>query len=80
MREGHIERRLVLENLGNAVQLWWALLAPTVRLLRERGGELMIHEHFEWLASMLAEMDRVSGSTLVCDDAYLGRHLLALSP
>lgn len=75
VRAGHIDRRLVFEYLGNAVQLWWALLAPTITILREREGEPMIHEHFEWLASAIAAMDRASGSALVYDDAYLTRHV-----
>ncbi len=75
VRAGHIERRLVYEYLGNALQLWWAWLAPTVKSVREHEGDPLIHEHFEWLAGRIADMDRAAGATLTYDEVYLAAHL-----
>ena len=75
VKAGHINRRLVHEYFGNSIQLWWGWLGPSVKFWRESEGEPGIHEHFEWLAHRVAEMDREAGAALIYDEAYLTERL-----
>ncbi|MEO6207482.1 MAG: hypothetical protein ABIP77_05970 [Candidatus Limnocylindrales bacterium] len=42
---------------------------------RERIEDPRVYEEFEWLAGLMAEMDRKAGNTKVFDEAYLARQL-----
>jgi hypothetical protein len=61
VRGGHIDRRLVW-TFGRMCQDWWAKLAPFIGDERVREGGPLIYEHFEWLAGVMAEMDRKAGA------------------
>lgn len=71
VRAGHLDRRLVYEYLGGQVQLWWALLAATEKRWRDSERDSSIHEHFEWLADVSADLDRSAGTPLAYDEAHL---------
>ena len=72
VRAGHVDRRLLYENLGSQCQRWWAALAPFQRRTRIERGDPRLGEHFEWLASVMAEMDRnVRADVPPYDYAYL---------
>ena len=63
VRAGHVDRRIVYDDLGGACRWWWAVLAPNIRRFRIETGELNSSEHHEWLASIFAVMDRQAGVT-----------------
>ena len=71
IRAGHIDRGLVYESLGNNYRWWWAALAPWARRVRTEDGDPSIYEHFEWLTSVMAEMDGKAGLGPSYDEAYL---------
>ena len=71
VRAGHIDRRLVNEYLGSTIGLWWAWLTPTTLRERERTEQPRNNEHFEWLAGVMAELDRKAGEGPTFDRAYL---------
>jgi uncharacterized protein YaeQ len=74
VRSGHIDRRIVYAYVGNSVRLWWALMTPNVHRLRELQQDTGIYEHFEWLADLIAAMDRQAGFMRTYDDeAYLAQ-------
>jgi len=60
-RGGHLDRKLLWNDLSAACELWWAVLAPFVRRWRTAEGDLRYWENFEWLAGLMAEMDRRAG-------------------
>jgi hypothetical protein len=72
VRSGHIDRRIVYAYLGSTVRLWWALLTPNTRRLRELQQDQAVYEHFEWLAELMTRLDLQAGLTTdYDDDAYL---------
>jgi hypothetical protein len=71
VRSGHIDRRIVYAYIGSIVRLWWALLTPNTLRLRELQRDAAIYEHFEWLAELVAGMDRSAGSMAPYDEATL---------
>jgi hypothetical protein len=78
VRSGNIDRRLVYAYVGNSVRLWWVLLLPNAKRLRELQEDPNIYEHFEWLAGQMALMDRDAGVTVSYDDeAYLAKVIQA---
>jgi hypothetical protein len=56
------------------MQDWWAKLTPFIRDERVREGGPLIYEHFEWLAGVMAEMDRKAGAPTL-DDAQFASGL-----
>lgn len=60
-RAGHIDRKPLWNGQTIRCQSWWATLAPFVRRLRAEDGDPLIYEGFEWLAGLMAEMDRRAG-------------------
>ena len=52
-------------------QRWWMLLADHAQRYRDEDGDSAIFEDFEWLAGLMAEMDRQTGKARV-DKAIAG--------
>jgi hypothetical protein len=59
---GHLDRRLLYTQYGNACQLSWALLAPHTRALREHDHDPTLYADFEWLVGVLDGFDRRAGA------------------
>jgi hypothetical protein len=64
---GHIDVKLLWEFDGIGPQIWWQVLAPWTRARRESRGRSYF-EHFEWLASRMADLDRRAGEPVVSAD------------
>jgi len=75
VRDGHIEPRLVNEYFSTMIRTWWARLAAVTVAYRVEAGAPEAWEHFEWLATRMADMDRKAGRTQAFDEAYLVRTL-----
>jgi hypothetical protein len=75
VRDGHIEPRLVNEYFSTMIRTWWARLAAATVASRVEQGAPEVWEHFEWLATRMADMDRKAGRTQAFDEAYLVRTL-----
>jgi len=76
VRAGHVDRDLVYGTLSFVCRAWWVTLAPHTRRLRETYAEA-VGNHFEWLAGVMAEMDRKAGVTSRYDEASLASTLEA---
>jgi len=55
--------------------MWWGWTAPIVKAERQRREAPWIGQNFEWLAYLMAEMDRKAGRMTPFDDTYLSRML-----
>jgi hypothetical protein len=75
VRQGHIDRRLLHENLGGAPQWWWAALATWARQVRLDTHQPAAGEHFEWLAGQMAALDRERGTSTDYTDAFIASTL-----
>ncbi len=75
VRAGHVDRRLVYESFTAPCRAWWATLAPIVRRLRIEAADPRLSEHHEWLAGVMAEMDRKAGVDISFDEAYVASTL-----
>ncbi|MDO8483354.1 MAG: hypothetical protein Q7S35_00225, partial [Candidatus Limnocylindrales bacterium] len=75
VRAGHVDRRLVYENFGSRCRWWWVALAPNTRRARMEAKDPTVGEHFEWLAGVMAELDRKAGVGVPYDDAHLASTL-----
>ena len=75
VRSRNLDRRAVYDQFSFGVQHDWARLRQFVGRLREETGMPEIYEHFEWLATQMARMDRVKGHEIVFDEAYLAARL-----
>ena len=75
VRAGHVDRRLVHDFLGDRCRWWWAVLAPYTRRLRIETGDRQRKEHLEWLAGVMAELDRKAGVDIPYDEAFIARRL-----
>jgi hypothetical protein len=74
VRQGHIDRRLLHETMGNGCRRWWAALQPFVERVRTEVGPRAA-EHFEWLAGQMADLDRHVGDATIYDAEYIARTL-----
>jgi hypothetical protein len=70
-RSGDIDRKTLYPGYGLHAQAWWAILAPYVRQKRAEQGNPHNFEDNEWLAGIMAEMDRQAGRP-PADEAMLG--------
>jgi len=75
VRKGHVQRDIVSAYLGSAVELWWVILGPYARQLRQSQNDAAIYEHFEWLAGIMAEMDRRAGQAAGFDQTTLTQRI-----
>jgi hypothetical protein len=60
-RAGHIDRKLLWDANGNDVRLWWVSLKPWVETQRSQLDDPTLLENIEWLAGVMAELDRRAG-------------------
>lgn len=67
-RAGHIDRKLLWDANGNDVRLWWVSLRPWAEAQRTQLGDLTVLENFEWLAGVMADMDRRAGHETLSED------------
>ena len=74
-RTGHMNRQFVYDQWTVLAQTWWARLLPSAMAWREREQEPGIWVEFEWLAQMMAEMDRKAGVSRDLSPDALTRHL-----
>ena len=70
-RSGDLGRKALYTSSRVICQRWWLTLAPHALRSREEAGDGAIWEDFEWLAGLMAEMDRRTGKATV-DAASLG--------
>lgn len=75
IRAGHVDRDLVYEYAGARYQWWWVVLAPNVRRARTEAEDPAVAEDFEWLAGVMAKMDRKTGVLALYDEARLFKTL-----
>ena len=66
-RRGHIDLKLLWEFDSEGPQGWWLLLASRTRKRRETRGPKLL-EHLEWLAGVMADMDRRAGERVLGPD------------
>lgn len=72
-RAGHLDYKL-LWRFSSGPQYWWLLLAPWALKRRIDTGEPAFLEDLEWLAGVMAELDRRAGRhVLTADDVALIR-------
>jgi hypothetical protein len=69
VRAGHVDRTLVNQYFDASIRSWWGWLEPSTRMARKRDDDPAIYENFEWLAGLMAEMDRKAGKTATFDEA-----------
>lgn len=69
VKAGHVDRVLVNQYFDASIRAWWGWLEPATRVARERDADPAIHENFEWLAGLMAGMDRKAGKTATFDEA-----------
>jgi hypothetical protein len=60
-RSGRLDAKLLWNGSGDECPLWWANLAPLARRRRTENGMTLFFKDFEWLASLMAEMNRRAG-------------------
>ncbi len=63
VRAGHVDRALMYDTLRASCRQWWAMLAPYLRRIRVETGVMGGGDHFEWLAGVMADMERKAGAT-----------------
>lgn len=64
VRRGHLDARLLWDGSGGSCQAWWVVLEAWTQRGRAESGPAY-GENFEWLAGVMAELDRRTGSTAV---------------
>jgi hypothetical protein len=64
-RDGHRDTKLLYQLQPQIPQIWWLLLAPWIRKGRAEFGDLRLYENFEWLAGVMAAMDRRAGAPAI---------------
>jgi hypothetical protein len=75
VRSGHVDRRLVYSSFSVVIGAWWTWLTPTVLRWRTDENDADTWDDFEWLARLMADMDRKAGKQRVFTDAYLRKTL-----
>lgn len=73
-RDGHLAAAAVWGFGGNSCRFYWELLLPCITRWRADEGNTLF-EHFEWLAGVMADMDRRAKMTVIYDEARLTRDL-----
>jgi hypothetical protein len=67
VRTGHMDRGIFYEQLGDQVQVWWALMNPDRKASRVKAARPTGWHDFEWLAAMAVEVDADRGQTAAPD-------------
>jgi hypothetical protein len=60
---GHLDAKLLHSFNGGACPVWWTALAPFVRKVRIQNADPTEYSKFEWLAGVMAELDRRAGAS-----------------
>jgi len=71
VRAGHVDRKLVYEYMGSRCRWWWTALAADTRRAREVAQDPAVGEHFEWLAGVMAQLDKEGNVGAPYDPAHL---------
>jgi hypothetical protein len=72
VRSGHLDPKLLRRGSLGAVGFWWPAMAPYARKARAERPQPSFLVDFEWLAGIMAELDRPAGpSTPGRDEAHL---------
>jgi len=69
VKAGHVDRVLVNQYFDASIRVWWGWLARATHAVRERDADPALYENFEWLAGLMAEMDRKAGKSATFDEA-----------
>ena len=69
VRNGHVSRRLVWDQIGNVCEVWWAIQRPSILDLRAAVGDNEIGASFEWLAKAMEDLDRRNSIEARYDEA-----------
>lgn len=64
-RAGHRDTKLLWQWNPRGAQVWWGLLASSTRKWRAESGNPTYLQDFEWLAGVMAAMDRRAGRPAV---------------
>jgi hypothetical protein len=76
VRAGHVDRALFYQTLRGTCRVWWGILGPFTHRLRVSSDILEVGEGFEWLAGVMADMERKAGvSSDYVDEAHLAASL-----
>jgi hypothetical protein len=62
VRVGHFDAKLLYMTMGNSCVRWWLTLQPFLETVRAERGEPRLAEHFEWLAGVMADLNRRDGA------------------
>jgi hypothetical protein len=68
-RAGHIDTKFLWRWDSEGPQGWWLLLAPRARMRRTETGDGSILADLEWLAGVMADMDRRASRPVVSADS-----------
>lgn len=71
VRNQHVSRRLVWDQIGNVCEVWWVTLRSGIMVVREEDGDATIGENFEWLSGVMADLDRRVAIPPVYDEALV---------
>ena len=74
VRRGHLDAKLLWDGSGSSCRAWWVVLEPWIQRVRAEQGPAY-GENFEWLAGVMAEFDRRSGSPATVDWASMMANL-----
>jgi hypothetical protein len=69
-RTGHLDPKLLHAYNGGVCPVWWVVLAPFIHQLRAVNEDETEYNNFEWLAGVMAELDRRAGASAF-DEALL---------
>jgi hypothetical protein len=74
-RAGRRDPKLLWQWESDAAQGWWLMLGPRVRRLRAETGDPSILENLEWLAALMARMDKRAGRPATTSWEYVTENL-----
>ncbi len=63
-RGGHLDPKLLHTYNGGVCPVWWVVLAPFIHQVRAVNEDETEYNNFEWLAGVMAELDRRAGASL----------------
>jgi hypothetical protein len=71
VRNQHVSRQLVWDQMGNVCEGWWATLKPSMLLARKEQGDPTIGENFAWLAGVMADLNQKLPVPPVYNEVFL---------
>jgi hypothetical protein len=72
---GRRDPKLLWQWESDAAQGWWLMLGPRARRRRAETGDPSILENLEWLADLMAKMDKRAGKPPTTTWAYVAENL-----